>query len=92
MWKWMAGIGAALVALLQIVTRQRDKAREAAKQAKHQAETTAAIREAEQRIAVALNKQREARERVQNELDDSKGQRPTGDFGDTRLRMRDNKD
>jgi len=88
MWKWLAAIGASLIALLQIVTNQRNKARQAAKEAQRQAEATAAIREAEQRIAAAQAKSRQAAEKVQNELDSQKHNRPTGDFGDSRLHNR----
>ena len=85
MWKWLAGIGAGLLALLKIVTMQRDSAREKAKQAKHEAEVQEAIREVENKIAQARAAQAIVREKVQNELDQSKGQRPTTSFGDRRL-------
>ena len=88
MWKWLAAIGASLIALLQIVTNQRNKARQAAKEAQIQAEATAAIREAEQRIAVAQAKSRQQANQVQHEIESSKGQRPTTDFGDSRLHNR----
>ena len=92
MWKWLAGAGVTLIGLLRIVTFQRDKARQQAKQEQARAEAQEAIREVENRLAQAQNKQAQARERVQNELDQSKGQRPTGDFGDSRLRMHDRAD
>jgi Tfp pilus assembly protein PilX len=92
MWKWLTGVFISLIAILRIVTYQRDRARQTAKQAQAEAEATAAIREAEQRIAAAQAKSRQAAEKVQNELDSQKHNRPTNDFGDSRLRLRDNKD
>ena len=91
MWKWLAGVGVTLIALLRIVTFQRDRARQQAKQEKARAEAQEAIREVENRIAQARAAQANAREKAQHELDNQRGERPTTQFGDSRLRERTNK-
>ena len=88
MWKWLAAIGASLIAALQIVTLQRNKARQAAKEAQYQVEAQAAIREAEQRIAKAQANARNEANQVQYEIESNKGNRPDTDFGDSRLHQR----
>ena len=88
MWKWLTAIGAMLLAALQVVTVQRNKARQAAKEAQRLADTREVIRQAEQRIAKAQAKQREEAEQIQHELDTQKHQRPVNDFGDSRLHNR----
>ena len=91
MYKWLAGIGAGLLALLKIVTMQRDSAREKAKQEQARAEAQEAIREVENKIAQAQNKQAQVREKIQHDLDNQRGERPTTQFGDSRLHERTNK-
>jgi len=90
--KWLSGLVVSLIAALTVVLRMLENQRNKTKEAQHQAEAIEAIREAEQRIAAAQAKSRQAAEKVQNELDSQKHNRPTNDFGDSRLRMRDNKD
>lgn len=89
LWALLSGVGAALLLALKIVTGQRDKAREEAAAEKRQREADAAVRESEHRIQNRQAAVREAAKVVGDELEQNRGQRPVGSFGDSRLRQPD---
>ena len=82
LWVYIAGAFGALLAMLNITQRQRDKAQQETRNERakvERAKDTATIHKARQQA------NEEARN-VQAENDSKRGNRPTGNLGDRRLR------
>ena len=87
-WAWIVSMMISLLLLLRVVTHQRDKAREKAKQSKLDLEVQKAIRDSERRIAKMRHEAQLKAQQVGDELNQNRDQRPTDNFGDVRIRMR----
>lgn len=87
-WAWLIGLVINLSILLGVVKHQRDRARQKANRLQAEVEAQKAIVESERRIAKAQREAQLKAQQVEDELNQNRDQRPVDNFGDSRIRLR----